>query len=67
LSLYGLFSGYGTILDISAKQTEKMREQAFVVYSDIASATTAKRSLNGFTFFSKPLVSSYTYDATCSI
>jgi hypothetical protein len=23
--------------------------------------------LNGFTFFSKPLVSSYTYDATCSI
>ncbi|KAI8886289.1 RNA-binding domain-containing protein [Backusella circina FSU 941] len=58
-SLYGLFTTYGTILGVSAKKTEKMREQAFVVFSDIASATTAKRSLNGFTFFGQPLKIDY--------
>ncbi|KAI7901322.1 U2 small nuclear ribonucleoprotein B [Cokeromyces recurvatus] len=58
-SLYDLFSTYGPILDITAKKTEKMREQAFVVYSNVASATTAKRSLNGFTFFNKPLKIEY--------
>lgn len=57
LSLYGLFATYGPILDITAKKTEKMREQAFVVYDNVASATTAKRSLNGFTFFGRPIVS----------
>lgn len=56
-SLYGLFATYGPILDITAKKTEKMREQAFVVYDNVASATTAKRSLNGFTFFGRPIVS----------
>lgn len=34
-----------------------MREQAFIVYNNVASATTAKRSLNGFTFFDRPIVS----------
>ncbi|KAI8983754.1 putative U1 small nuclear ribonucleoprotein A [Pilobolus umbonatus] len=56
-NLYDLFSTYGPVLDITAKDTYKMREQAFVVYTNIASATTAKRALNGFNFFSKPLVS----------
>lgn len=56
-SLYGLFSTYGPILDITAKKTYKMREQAFVVYDNVASATTAKRGLNGFTFFDRPIVS----------
>ncbi|KAI8982299.1 hypothetical protein BDF20DRAFT_866097 [Mycotypha africana] len=59
LSLYQLFATYGPILDIVAKKTDKMREQAFVVYDNIASATTAKRSLNGFTFFGKPLKIEY--------
>ncbi|OBZ84974.1 U2 small nuclear ribonucleoprotein B'' [Choanephora cucurbitarum] len=54
-NLYGLFATYGYILDITAKKTEKMREQAFIVYSDVASASTAKRSLNGFTFMGKPI------------
>ncbi|KAI9260183.1 hypothetical protein BY458DRAFT_478624 [Sporodiniella umbellata] len=56
-SLYGLFATYGPILDIVTKKTEKMREQAFVVYADIASATTAKRSLTGFIFLGHALVS----------
>ncbi|KAF1806208.1 RNA-binding domain-containing protein [Mucor lusitanicus] len=59
LSLYGLFATYGPILDITAKKTEKMREQAFVVYDNVASATTAKRSLNGFTFFGRPIKIEY--------
>ncbi|CAO3656611.1 unnamed protein product [Mucor hiemalis] len=46
-------------LDITAKKTQKMREQAFVVYDNVASATTAKRSLNGFTFFGEPLKIEY--------
>ncbi|CAO3610370.1 unnamed protein product [Mucor fragilis] len=58
-SLYGLFATYGPILDITAKKTEKMREQAFVVYDNVASATTAKRSLNGFTFFGRPIKIEY--------
>jgi RNA recognition motif-containing protein len=36
-----------------------MREQAFIVYNNVASATTAKRSLNGFTFFDRPIVSCF--------
>ena len=44
-------------MDITAKKTQKMREQAFIVYDNVASATTAKRSLNGFTFFNRPIVS----------
>ncbi|KAI9344136.1 hypothetical protein BD770DRAFT_414287 [Pilaira anomala] len=58
-SLYGLFSTYGPILDITAKKTQKMREQAFIVYNNVASATTAKRSLNGFTFFDRPIKIEY--------
>ncbi|GAA5802105.1 hypothetical protein EDC94DRAFT_609704 [Helicostylum pulchrum] len=58
-SLYGLFSTYGPILDITAKKTQTMREQAFIVYNNVASATTAKRSLNGFTFFDRPIKIEY--------
>ncbi|KAI8364725.1 uncharacterized protein BYT42DRAFT_618874 [Radiomyces spectabilis] len=58
-SLYCLFSTYGEILDVTAKKTEKMREQAFVVYADPAAATTAMRSLNGFTFYDRPMKIQY--------
>lgn len=54
-SLYALFSQYGQIIDLVALKTEKMRGQAFVVYKDIVSASTAIRSLNGFNFFGKEL------------
>lgn len=33
-----------------------MREQAFIVYDNVASATAAMRSLNGFNFYNNPLV-----------
>ena len=55
-SLYAIFSQFGTILDIVAMKTLKMRGQAFVVFNDIASATNALRSMQGFPFYEKPMV-----------
>lgn len=55
-SLYALFATYGEVIDIVTKKEERMREQAFVVYNDVASATAALRSLNGFIFYDKNLV-----------
>ena len=37
----------------------KMRGQAFVVFRDISSATNALRSMQGFPFYDKPMVSKY--------
>ncbi|KAJ1935584.1 hypothetical protein FBU59_005339 [Linderina macrospora] len=54
-TLYSLCVSYGRILDIVALKTTKMRGQAFVVFSDIAAATTAMRHLNGRAFFGRPL------------
>lgn len=56
-SLYTLFLTYGEILDIVIMKKDKMRGQAFVVFDDIASATAALKSLNGFSFYEKNLVS----------
>ncbi|KAI9323857.1 hypothetical protein BX666DRAFT_1891033 [Dichotomocladium elegans] len=54
-SLYSLFVTYGTILDIVTKKANEMREQAFIVYDNVASATAALRSLQGFNFYNKSL------------
>ncbi|MEE6474481.1 hypothetical protein FKM82_010396 [Ascaphus truei] len=42
-------------MDIVALKTMKMRGQAFVVFKELASATTALRQLQGFPFYSKPM------------
>lgn len=55
-SLYAIFSQFGQILDIIALKTLKMRGQAFVVFKEISSATTAIRSMQGFPFYDKPMV-----------
>jgi U2 small nuclear ribonucleoprotein B'' len=57
LSLYTLFSTYGTVLDVVAMRTVKMRGQAHVVFRDIQSSTQAMRALQGFDFFGKDMVS----------
>ena len=57
-SLYAIFSQFGPILDIVALKTLKMRGQAFVVFRDLTSATNALRSMQGFPFYDKPMVSS---------
>ena len=56
-SLYAIFSQFGPILDIVALKTLKMRGQAFVVFRDLTSATNALRSMQGFPFYDKPMVS----------
>ncbi|KAJ1156763.1 hypothetical protein NDU88_009480 [Pleurodeles waltl] len=54
-SLYALFSQFGHVVDIVALKTMKMRGQAFVVYKELSSATSALRQLQGFPFYSKPM------------
>jgi RNA recognition motif-containing protein len=56
-ALYMLFSTYGAVLDVVALKTIKMRGQAHIVYKDIQTATQAMRSLDGFEFFGRPMVS----------
>jgi len=53
--LYILFSQFGPVIDIIAMKTPKMRGQAFVVFREIPMATSALRSMQGFTFFDKPM------------
>ncbi|CAD0020316.1 unnamed protein product [Aureobasidium pullulans] len=52
-ALYMLFSVYGSILDIVAMKTSKMRGQAHILFRDVSSSTQAMRSLQGFEFFGK--------------
>lgn len=54
-SLYAIFSQFGQILDIVALKTLKMRGQAFVIFNEINSATSALRSMQGFPFYDKPM------------
>ena len=57
--LYILFSQFGPVIDIVAMKTPKMRGQAFVVFREIPMATNALRSMQGFTFFDKPMVCTF--------
>lgn len=54
-SLYAIFSQFGQILDIIAMKTLKMRGQAFVIFREIQSGTSAYRSMQGFPFYGKPM------------
>jgi len=58
-SLYAIFSQFGQILEIIALKTLKMRGQAFVVFQEIQSATTALRAMQGFPFYDKPMKINY--------
>lgn len=55
--LYALFTTYGKIIDIIALKSPKMRGQAFLVFTDLAGATSALRSCEGMLFYDKPMVS----------
>ena len=54
--LYALFTTYGKIIDIVVSKSQKMRGQAFLVFADLAGATTAMRAFDGMLFYDKPLV-----------
>ncbi|KAJ7507743.1 hypothetical protein B0H11DRAFT_2153342 [Mycena galericulata] len=53
--LYALFTTYGKIIDVVASKNQRMRGQAFLVFSDLAAATTAMRACEGMIFYDKPL------------
>ncbi|PYH94427.1 RNA binding domain protein [Aspergillus ellipticus CBS 707.79] len=55
LSLYMLFSTYGTVLDVVALKTKKMRGQAHIVFKDVQASTQAMRALQGVEFFGKQM------------
>ena len=55
-SLYSLFSQFGSVLDIVAMKTMKMRGQAFVIFREVTAATNAMRGLQGFIFYGKAVV-----------
>ncbi|KAK3329335.1 hypothetical protein B0H66DRAFT_19569 [Apodospora peruviana] len=58
-ALYMLFSAHGSVLDVVALKTMKMRGQAFIVYKDIQTATMAMRALDGFELFGNKIKISY--------
>lgn len=58
-TLYLLFSQYGTVIDIIALKTSKMRGQAFVCFTDIHHAMNAYQKLQNKIIFEKPLKIDY--------
>lgn len=65
--LYAVFSQFGKILDVICMKTYRLRGQAWVVFSDVTSATNALTSMQGFPFFDKPMRLQYAHsesDAT---
>eukprot|EP00300_Choanocystis_sp_HF-7_P029083 c3541_g1_i1.p1 GENE.c3541_g1_i1~~c3541_g1_i1.p1 ORF type:complete len:239 (+),score=53.25 c3541_g1_i1:52-717(+) len=55
-SLHAVFSQFGTIIDVVALKTLKMRGQAFVVFETVQAATQALTQMQGFPFYNKPMV-----------
>ena len=58
--LYALFTTYGKLIDVVALKTPKMRGQAFLVFTDLAAATSALRACDGMLFYDKPMVRNIT-------
>ncbi|CAA17824.1 U2 snRNP-associated protein Msl1 [Schizosaccharomyces pombe] len=60
-ALYMLFSTYGTVVDIVALKTPKMRGQAHVVFFDPSAAAIAMKALKNFIFFGKEMKIQYAH------
>lgn len=56
-SLHAAFSQFGPIVDVVMRKSYRLRAQAFIIFRDIESASKALRTMQGFPFFDKPLVS----------
>ena len=54
-SLFQLFSSYGEVHEVHAKQNIRQRGQAYVVMKDSQTAEKAIKTLRGYPFFGKPL------------
>jgi len=58
-ALYSLMTRYGKVIEIIAPRKDGLRGQAFIIFEDVQSATSALRSEQGFTFFGKDLKIAY--------
>lgn len=58
-SLFAVFSQFGEILEIVARDSLKTKGQSFVVFKDVNSSTNAMRSMQGFPFYDKPMRITY--------
>jgi hypothetical protein len=58
-----MFSQFGKIIDVVALKTLRLRGQAWIVFADVAAATNAKNTMQGFPFFDKPIVSEGGWDS----
>eukprot|EP00397_Hematodinium_sp_SG-2012_P028110 GEMP01029577.1.p1 GENE.GEMP01029577.1~~GEMP01029577.1.p1 ORF type:complete len:380 (+),score=81.86 GEMP01029577.1:32-1141(+) len=54
-SLNEVFAAFGEIMDIVAMKSLKRRGQAWIIFNDIAAATSAMKSLQGFPFYNQGL------------
>jgi U1 small nuclear ribonucleoprotein A len=54
-SLHAVFVHFGKILEILVFKTLKHKGQAWVVFEDVSSATTAMRQMQGFMFYDKKM------------
>lgn len=54
-ALLALFERHGKVLEVVTLRREGLRGQAWIIFEDISSATSAQRSENGFKFFGKEL------------
>ncbi|KAF6155561.1 hypothetical protein GIB67_004555 [Kingdonia uniflora] len=54
-SLYAVFSQFGKIIEVLAFKTLKHKGQAWVVFEDVSSATSALKQMQGFPFYEKPM------------
>ena len=54
--LYALFGQFGKVIDVVAMKTERLRGQAWIVYTDVTGATNALRAMQDFPFFGKAMV-----------
>lgn len=59
--LYALLGQFGRILDVVVMRREGLRGQAWIVFADIASATSALRAMQDFPFFERPMKIQYAF------
>ncbi len=61
--LNGLFKNYGLVLDVVLHKNLRMRGQAFVSFADVETAVLARKEVQGFPLYQKPMVSLHIMDS----
>ncbi|KAH8827538.1 hypothetical protein DL96DRAFT_1669041 [Flagelloscypha sp. PMI_526] len=59
ITLTNLFTNFGPVLSVVAHSNLRMRGQAFVSFSSSETAATAKKEVNNFPLYGKPMIINY--------